>query len=357
MIFRVTIQGAGLLQKTKRSFNNGELVLRNWLVYSETKNVIYCFCCKIFNVGASNLSKDGYNNWKHVGDALKSHETSKNHLESNKSWFELSQRLKLSQTIDTEAQRFTNSEINHWNSVLMRIVSVIKMSGESCLAFKGKSDKLYKHNNGNFLKLIQLCGIRSSTYLSKTIQNELISLISDKIKCHIIEDAKRSKYYSIILDCTPDASKVEQMTMIIRYVLINQTHYNSKTEVIIKKSFLGFVPIEKSTGLKLTEVLLTELGKLGLPLQNMRGQGYDNGSNMKGSRGGVQARIRNLNPRAFYVPCSSHSLNLVVNDMTKSSLEVGNFFNIVQKIYVFFVPPLRWSILLKHLDHGLTLNL
>lgn len=356
----------------KRSLNNGELVLRHWLVYSETKNVIFCFCCKIFNMGASNLSKDGYNNWKHVGDVLKSHETSKNHLESNKSWFELSQRLKLSQTIDTEAQRLTNSEINHWNSVLMRIVSIIKMLGESCLAFQGKSDKLYKHNNGNFLKLIQLFAefdpvmeehvrrilrkkVSSATYLSKTIQNELISLISEKIKCHIIEDAKRSKYYSIILDCTPDASKIEQMTMIIRYVLINQTHYNSKTEVIIKESFLGFVPIEKSTGLKLTEVLLTELDKLGLPLQNMRGQGYDNGSNMKGSRAGVQARIRNLNPRAFYVPCSSHSLNLVVNDMAKSSLEVGNFFNIVQKIYVFFVPPLRWSILLKHID-GLTLK-
>ena len=32
-----------------------------------------------------------------------------------------------------------------------------------------------------------------------------------------------------------------------------------------------------------------------------------------------------LNPRAFYVPCETHSLNLVVNDATKASLEITNF--------------------------------
>ncbi|KAK4876332.1 hypothetical protein RN001_012754 [Aquatica leii] len=31
---------------------------------------------------------------------------------------------------------------------------------------------------------------------------------------------------------------------------------------------------------------------------------------MRGEKSGVQTRIRNINPRAFYVPCSSHSLNL-----------------------------------------------
>lgn len=103
---------------------------------------------------------------------------------------------------------------------------------------------------------------------------------------------------------------------------------------------MGFIPIEKSTGLELTDILLTQLDKFGLPLQNIRGQGYDNGSNMKGCRVGFQTRIKNLNPRAFYVPCSSHSLNLVVNDMAKSSLKAVNFFNMVQKIYVFLQHPL-----------------
>lgn len=62
----------------KRKLNNGEHVLREWLVYSTTKDAVYCFCCKIFNITTSLLSKDGYNKWKHVGDILKSHEMSKN---------------------------------------------------------------------------------------------------------------------------------------------------------------------------------------------------------------------------------------------------------------------------------------
>jgi len=32
---------------------------------------------------------------------------------------------------------------------------------------------------------------------------------------------------------------------------------------------------------------------------------------MAGRRTGVQTRIREKNPRALYVPCDSHSLNLV----------------------------------------------
>lgn len=32
----------------------------------------------------------------------------------------------------------------------------------------------------------------------------------------------------------------------------------------------------------------------------MRGQGYDNGSNMKGIKQGVQQRVLNINPRALF---------------------------------------------------------
>lgn len=359
----------------KRKLNNGEEILRDWLVYSVAKNSLYCFCCKIFNTTTtSGLSEDGYKNWKHVGDMLKSHETSRNHVEAVKSWVELLLRLKSCRTIDADSQRIIKSEIEHWNGVLLRIVSIIKMLAKNGLAFQGTSDNLYQHNNGNFLKLIELLAEfdpvmqehvrrvlkkdeKQATYLSKTIQNEFIKTISDGIKKHIVEAINTSKYYSIILDCTPDASKTEQMTMIIRYISIIRSQNHSRTsEIVINESFLGFIPIEKSTGLALTEIILEQLSALGLSLENIRGQGYDNGSNMKGIQSGVQARIRNINPRAFYVPCSSHSLNLVVNDMAKSSLEATIFFNTVQKIYVFFSSStLRWSILLNNVK-GLTLK-
>jgi hypothetical protein len=33
-----------------------------------------------------------------------------------------------------------------------------------------------------------------------------------------------------------------------------------------------------------------------------------------------------MNPRAFFIPCNSHSLNLVVNDAAMSSRDADSFF-------------------------------
>ncbi|KAI8541986.1 hypothetical protein RHMOL_Rhmol08G0104000 [Rhododendron molle] len=51
---------------------------------------------------------------------------------------------------------------------------------------------------------------------------------------------------------------------------------------------------------------------------DLRGQGYDNSSNMKGKNKGVQKRLLDKNPRAFYTPCGCHSLNLALCDMANS---------------------------------------
>ncbi|GBM64602.1 hypothetical protein AVEN_19348-1 [Araneus ventricosus] len=135
------------------------------------------------------------------------------------------------------------------------------------------------------------------------------------------------------------------MTFVIRYLSID------KEDINIHEHFLVFLSIERSTSQQLFDVLLRELNNLGLPSANMRGQGYDNGANMKGEHVGVQANIRNLNPRAFFIPCGSHSLNLVVNDMAKSSLEGTNFFVIVQKLYSFVSSStFRLTIFLKHVE-------
>ena len=90
---------------------------------------------------------------------------------------------------------------------------------------------------------------------------------------------------------------------------------------------------------------------MNIPFDDCRGQSYDNGANMKGANKGVQARLSKKNPRAFYVPCGAHSLNLVVSDAAKVSMDATCFFGNLEKIYkVFSGSPQRWTILKKHVN-------
>ncbi|KAL9293636.1 putative ribonuclease H-like superfamily [Arabidopsis thaliana] len=133
-------------------------------------------------------------------------------------------------------------------------------------------------------------------YLGHNIQNELIYVLAYKVRLSITNIIKEAKYFSIILDCTPDISHQEQMSIIVRC----------------------FLKVDDTSGLGLFKELQNALKSLDLDIENVRGQSYDNGSNMKGKHQGVQKRLLEINPKALFMPCTCHSLNLVVSDMAHS---------------------------------------
>jgi Domain of unknown function (DUF4371)/hAT family C-terminal dimerisation region len=354
------------LQYLYMVLSNGERIKRTWLVYSVLGNKIYCFCCKIF----SNLNTKfitGYNDWKNLSNAIVHHEKNISHLKSFNSWTELINRKRLNKTIDAEYERLLHSESQYWREVFERLTEIILTLTQLNLPFRGKSDVVYEKSNGVFLKIVECVGLydpilkehlRRITaketnvhYLSKDIQNELIGLLAQKTKAKIIEMAKKAEFFSVILDTTPDISHKEQLTMIIRFV--NTDSINTH---LVEEHFVGFLEVDDTSGSGLASKFLDELEHLGLDIKNCRGQGYDNGANMRGKNNGLQRQILNINSRAFFVPCSCHSMNLVINDAAESNIEMVNFFSTVQSMYNFFSASThRWSVLLKHLP-GLTLK-
>ncbi|XP_049806798.1 zinc finger MYM-type protein 1-like [Schistocerca nitens] len=116
-------------------------------------------------------------------------------------------------------------------------------------------------------------------YLRKETKNQIIHLIGSSITNNILLMMKSAKYYSIILDFTQDISKVEQMTVVVHFV--QETRLDGVHDVRLWELFLGFLPVPDSLHSTLMQVVLKFLEDKKILLCNMRGQGYDNGANMK----------------------------------------------------------------------------
>ena len=56
---------------------------------------------------------------------------------------------------------------------------------------------------------------------------------------------------------------------------------------------------------------------------------------MAGEVSGVQKRIRELYPKAYFMHCASHRLNLVINDQNKV-IEIRNAVGLIKTIIVYF---------------------
>lgn len=346
-----------------RILSNGEKVKRRWLIYSKKKDVVYCFCCKLFgNSCGSGLADYGLDDWKHISERIKSHENSQNHLLNTEKWISCEIRMKKNITIDKQNLALIRKETEHWRAVLTRILHVVHYLSERNLAFRGKSDTLFTSNNGNFLGLIEMLGkfdpiiiehirrIQSKEihdhYLGKSIQNEFINMLASFVSNTIYKKISSEKYYSIILDCTPDLSHKEQLSIVLRCVDMHSE------KIKIEEHFIKFLEIHSSTGENISLTILSELDKIGLNIKDCRGQGYDNGANMKGKYKGVQAKILQKNPKAFFTPCACHSLNLLLGDMAKCNSKAMTFFGIMNRIYTIFSgSPIRWSILIKNIPN------
>ena len=126
--------------------------------------------------------------------------------------------------------------------------------------------------------------------------------MGDELKQAIATKLQQAKYFSTIVDSTPDMSHVDQLTFVFRFV-------SEKGGVV--ERFIAFEPIHSHTGSSLAECVQKMVSDLGLDLSDCYGQAYNNASNMSGKYNGLQAHLKRQNPLIHYIPCAARSLNLL----------------------------------------------
>jgi hypothetical protein len=341
---------------------SGVKLERTWLSYSLILQKAYCEPCWLFANRASkkiqNVWIEGYNDWKHIVDAIERHETSKIHLDSCLTY----QQWRLHGTLDEEQESMIKKEKSFWRQVLSRLLDVTLTLSTCNLAFRGhreKADSNDPSSRGNVLSIVELLAKYDPIlqellskpkgqikYLSPKIQNELISVLVLKVENALINEINAAPFYSIIFDTTQDISKTDQMCELYRYCIIEKDENGIPKALVIKESFLGFHEVKDQTALAMSNQIIKSINDKNIPLNKCRGQGYDGANTMKGTYGGVQKLIKDIEPNAVFVHCAAHNLNLVLNDAVREVIDMQHFFETVQQIYNFFGHSIkRWNIL------------
>ena len=335
---------------------NGVKEKRDWLVFSETSRSIYCYVCKMFSRSVKSKLISGFQNWKTISAVLNDHEISNDHMSSMSTLFLRSSKMN---RIDSDLLQQMEIQKNYWREVLRRVISTIKLIASMGLAFRGHEESKNSERKGNFLTCLNYLseydeflkmhlekyayhGQGTSNYLSHQTCDEFISIIHAYVRTQIVDEIKLAGYYSIILDSTSDISHEDQLSFIMRYISPNGE---------MKERFLCFLQIERHDAGYLEEQVLKTLTGLDIDITRCRGQTYDNASNMAGKYSGLQARLKKYSPSAFFVPCISHSLNLIGNSVADSTSTAIDYFQFIQDLFLFFSASNgRWNILQKKLD-------
>jgi hypothetical protein len=88
------------------------------------------------------------------------------------------------------------------------------------------------------------------TYLSLNIFEQFITVMADQVFTVIVEEIQKAKYFSIIVDSTPDISHVDQLSFVVRYIK------NDGTPI---ERFMCFLNNSGHKSEELTDEILTTL--------------------------------------------------------------------------------------------------
>ncbi|XP_042467416.1 zinc finger MYM-type protein 1-like [Zingiber officinale] len=327
--------------KEKRRFRTIWFSLHpNWLEYSIAKDAAFCLYCYLFKAdhggqsGGDSFVTEGFKNWRkkenfneHVGNQSSIH---------NRCMMAAYDLMNQKQHIETCLINQSSQVAIDYRVRLTASIDCIRFLVRQGLAFRGHDESTNSLNHGNFLELLRFLADHNEDInrvaldnapsnlklTSPDIQKDIIRSIAYLTTNSILGDLG-DKLFTILVDEARDISVKEQMAVALRFV-------DERGNIV--ERFLGLVHVSDTTALSLKTAIDSLLCQHGLSISNLRGQGYDGASNMRGEFNGLKSLIMMENPSAYYVHCFAHQLQLTLVAVAENHIRISTFFDVVAQL-------------------------
>ena len=342
--------------KEKRKFKVDWFKQYSWLTVSEEKKSLFCFHCVLFK-GEPTWSEVGYTSIKHISSGLKTHASSKRHIDN-------AVKYKVFGTVNIAAEMNSahkknisqhNQQVKKNRYILSKVIDCIKFCATHELGLRGHDETDESSNRGIFLDLLEefarldpvlkshLENATVAKYTSKDIQNELLDCLYSVYYSELKMDVSKSKFVSVQADEATDLSHGSQFVVILRFVKENKA----------VERFVKYIDIDDRTAAGLSKVLKTVLDDFDLKYK-LIAQTYDGAAVMSSDGEGVRAKIKTDFPHAHFIHCYAHQLNLLLKQACMHISRCRIFFTNLSGFAVFFsMSPKRTDKLKKVCNHGI----
>lgn len=323
----------------KRSFSSRYFEKFEWIEYSEIKDSVFCFTCRVFPSGSKEdlLTVKGLKNWKKLGNKLQKHAVSASHLLSMAKWISY-RKPSSSETILHQLSSSHKKEVLDNRDYFKKNLDILLFLARQGMPLRGHDESKDSSNRGNYLELMDLFSKYDENFKNKfekyfnltshNIQNEILETVAEEILSKITSEVNEAGYFSLMVD-EAKSHKTQELCICVRYM----KGFNLKERLIATKD----VSLSRTANSLANEVLpfLREMSFKAI----LVGQSYDGASVMSGNINGLQTLIRKDHPFAMYVHCLAHRVNLVLVEACKSNDYSCSFFNVMQSLYVYFSHP------------------
>ncbi|KAI3750696.1 hypothetical protein L2E82_21445 [Cichorium intybus] len=279
-----------IIGKKKRRFVDEWFDEFDWLEYSKKVDKAYCLFCYLFGDmvgqqgGRDAFVTEGFNSWSkkealriHVGNIESLHNKARQKCEF---------LMKEKQSINVAFKKQTEVEESNYKLRLRASIGACRFLLKNGMPFRGHDESSGSLSRGLFIDTLSLIrehneaiynvtlekAPQNNQVISPKIQKEVIECFSKEIILSICKEIGKD-FFALLVDESSDVSKKEQMAIVLRYV---------DSIGIVKERFIGIVHVKDTSSLTLKEAIYEVFTGNKLSMTQVRGQGYDGASNMRG---------------------------------------------------------------------------